>query len=188
MRGFVEGVTITAAAFLEHAEELYARFPILHLSLEEVDAVIEDLAQSPYLGRLISLHFHSTDLTDRGLEILSQSPYLKELCILSGGGTTVIGERGIEAVAAHAENLPRLEIFESIASETWGTDSMTGLPIADAIDLPPFGRYLEQKYGYLRFLHAPSRMPGYPPYRDDFDIEDTADPIERDDPYRGRTP
>ncbi|MFC1436479.1 TIGR02996 domain-containing protein [Streptacidiphilus sp. N1-3] len=106
LSGFVEVVTLDAAAFLADAEEIYRRAPVLHLNLTGVRPVAERLFASPSLGRIRSLRLHALELGDAEAALLASSPHLGRLEWLDLGGNR-IGAAGLEALAGSA-GLPRL--------------------------------------------------------------------------------
>src|SRR2546430_1459649 len=54
-RGFVEIVTLSARAFLDHAPQLFTLAPIQHLNLTNVTEAADELFSSTYLRRIRSL-------------------------------------------------------------------------------------------------------------------------------------
>lgn len=97
-RGFVENVTLDAAAFLERAQVLFSETPIRHLDLTGVAAVASTLFLSPHLQRIRSLDLSRNGLTDEHLMMLADSPVLGSLRWLSLADNA-IGPLGAQALA-----------------------------------------------------------------------------------------
>ncbi len=98
-RGFVETATMYAAAFLVHADKLFAIAPVQHLTLREPQARMAGVAASPYLRRLTALSLSDNRTGDEGLRDLLGSPHLgrlKRLVLFNTG----IGPTGVRALAA----------------------------------------------------------------------------------------
>lgn len=164
-RGFVEAVTIDARAFLEQGASLYKVAPIRHLSLTGVKGVIDAIAATPLLGRLVGLVLQMNQLDDADVARLVTSPHLSKLKRLDLG-TNSIGEAGLEAIAASAQ-LPALRYLNlannpvSLPGEAIGADGST-------VTLPKEGQLLEAKYGPKPWLHGPSTLVTWPPTEGDF--------------------
>ncbi|MEK6237946.1 MAG: TIGR02996 domain-containing protein [Planctomycetales bacterium] len=56
-RGLIDEVTVSAAAFLEHGEELLQRAPIQGVRLKDAGQLLGDLADCPWMQRITSLDF-----------------------------------------------------------------------------------------------------------------------------------
>jgi uncharacterized protein (TIGR02996 family) len=110
MRGFVEWVTVSARAFLDHAEQLYAVAPVLHVDFTDVKAHARELFASPLLARLHSLSFLRDGLGDDDVTLLAKSAYLGNLRWLDLSHNK-IGVAGIEALAA-SSLLPSLRFVD----------------------------------------------------------------------------
>lgn len=157
MRGFVEWVVVSARDFIDRAEELYGRAPVLHVDFEDAKPHMKELAQSRHLERLHSLSFFKNGLEDSELIALAESPYLAKLRWLDIGRNQ-IREAGITALAASAR-LPSLRYvrFEGNAC-TDPTPQIGETDINSSAVLwmftPPKGQELVRKYGAREWLSA----------------------------------
>jgi hypothetical protein len=166
-RGFVEYVTMSAAAFLAKAGELYKVAPIRGVTLVDFKSSVRQLAASPYLDRLVALQFYDKaktgKLDDADAALLAGSPHLARLQSLDVS-FNAITNAGVDALCALA-GLRYLNLAGNPADnpvEQVATDTMSGDPIATGT-LPERGRQLEAKYGKRAWLHAPSELPDFPP-------------------------
>jgi uncharacterized protein (TIGR02996 family) len=105
-RGFVEHITLTPQAFLDHAGAVFERLPIRSIFFSHADGLpglVGRLAQSPLLARVAALRFgprpHGTSgLADAGMRTLLASPHLKGLRVLAAQRNDLTSE-GARAVA-----------------------------------------------------------------------------------------
>jgi len=171
-RGFVEGVTIDARMFLDHAPELYRAAPVRHVVMTDARDVIGEIAASPHLGRLTSLGLQGNGLGDDEVGAIIQSPHLERLKALNLSFNDA-GMPALEALCA-SKGQPVLAYVNFHANrvdapvEEYGVDWMTGRIVRESIALPEFGDQLETKYGPQLWLHGPSRLANYPPSEEDF--------------------
>lgn len=163
VRGFVGSVTLDAARFLEHAAELFGRFPIRHVSLDGAADVIDELAACAQLENLVGLELMRNHLGDRHVATLAASPNVRNLRWLSLGSNH-IGLPGYEALCA-SPNLPELvkiNLADNAAPNPtphWTSSDTDGYYVDP---LPPIGVELERKYGRKRWLRAPALLVTYP--------------------------
>ncbi|MEA2786897.1 MAG: hypothetical protein QOF71_3001 [Candidatus Eremiobacteraeota bacterium] len=176
---FVEGwpveLTIAAADFARHAEEIVATLPVRHLNLRavsELPAVFEvrQLRQIASLGG--SKQMWSDDAI-RALAGSTELPALRWLDLSHGG----ITEPQVEILAASpalrtvkvidlSEN-PARDPVDGAAGAGW--DWMSGKIEFDSINLPEFGVELERLHGEIPWLHAlRTFLEAYPPSRYSF--------------------
>lgn len=78
-RGILECVSLSGAAFLEHAHELFRRAPIRKVRLFDAAPVLDKLMQSPQLAQVRELDLCGNDLGNGGVNVLCRSPYLQAL-------------------------------------------------------------------------------------------------------------
>ena len=170
-RGFVESVVMDVPAFLARAPELYAIAPVREVIFIDAGPHIDALAASPHLARLVAIEFYNRSETaplgDAGLRTLAESPHLGKLALLQLAWNEISLD-GVEAIAA-SKMLPGLRDV-SLGNnpvggvvEEYGVDALNFEIVRDGISLPPLGRALEEKYGKLRWLHAPSSFRMFPP-------------------------
>jgi hypothetical protein len=163
-RGFVERVTLPAAAFLARAAELYSKAPILHARLTDASGSCEALAASPHLERLRSLDLSSNSLEDRDAEALAASPHLGRLRWLDLSRNR-IADRGLEALAAATKSrFPELRYvgFALNRASDPSDQSMEDEGGVVTFRERPQGDALEAKYGELPWLHFNSEIPPHP--------------------------
>lgn len=169
LRGFVDRVRIDARVYLERKEELYRRVPVRILELTDVGELAPQIASDPHLGQLVSLSITGKQrIGDVGLAALATSPYLRALKILNVcfQNLTMIG---LEALC-QSKQFPSLAHVHFAGNqfpdpiEEYGIDGMSGRIVADGISLPPLGKELERKYGYLLWLHGPTFLRHFLPW------------------------
>jgi uncharacterized protein (TIGR02996 family) len=154
-RGFVEQVTMDAAAFAAHAPRVFAVAPIRHITLTGVARTPMALA-SPHLGRMVSLTLAANRMGDAGVQILANSPHVDRIAWLDLSHND-IGMPGLEALAG-SPNLPSLVYVNFVGNqvpdpgESFGSEGEAIL----TTDETSAGRELERRFGPLRWLHAPS--------------------------------
>jgi uncharacterized protein (TIGR02996 family) len=159
-RGFVEAVTMDAAAFLARAAELYDRAPVLQLYLSDAAPVARQLFASPHLRRIRGLSLLRCEFGDPEAELIASSPYLSELEWLDLG-LNHVGAAGVTALAASAA-LPRLGWVGLLGN---AIDDPTPQH-ADEYDADSaFATELQARYGRREWLSAHSRAV-WPPDRD----------------------
>jgi uncharacterized protein (TIGR02996 family) len=81
-RGLVEGVTLKAADFLQHAEQLFRLAPIRRVRLRQPQGHLRGVAVCPDLARLTALDLRGNGLDDDALRPLFASPHLARLAAL----------------------------------------------------------------------------------------------------------
>jgi uncharacterized protein (TIGR02996 family) len=131
-RGFVTRVTIDPHLFLEYGEWLMSNAPIRHVWFsrpEDDDLPIAALAESPLLETLEGIHFMSdVTLDDGSLIALAEGGHLERLLDFGLHDRRPLGPAVYEAFAASAQTRKLLQFLA--------------------------GPALEQKHGYLPWLHA----------------------------------
>lgn len=108
-RGFVEEITISAAALLAHGEEVFDRAPVRLLRVIGARAVLDRLVRWPLLDRLAALHLTGAQLGDDGVTTLAACRHLANLRTLRLGANA-ISDAGVEALA----DSPWLENVETL--------------------------------------------------------------------------
>src|SRR5947207_1339627 len=78
-RGFVEGVGLSASAFLSQAAVLFRSTPLHEVKLYDTAARMADLAGSAWLARVRVLDLEKNDLGDAEVALLAGSPHLAAL-------------------------------------------------------------------------------------------------------------
>jgi len=160
LRGFVEVVTLDAAAFLARAGELYRRAPVLHLDLTGAAPVAAALFSSPHLARIQSLNLAGNALGDAEAALLAGSPQLANLTWLDLSRNK-IGATGLEAIAA-SDRLPRLGYLDFSGNAVADPTPQH----ADEYDAQSaVAKQLQAKYGPRAWLDAKPRS-SWPPPRD----------------------
>jgi uncharacterized protein (TIGR02996 family) len=167
-RGFAEEVTMDTAAFLARSEELFARAPILHLTLRDAAGHVAALFASHALGRLRSLSLYQCRIGDAGARHLADSPHLERLRWLDLSFND-IGMPGLEAIAA-SPRLPSLGYLgfrnNAVAEDPTprvGGQEANGL--VHDMEHPALGRELVRRFGDRPWLTVRVR-PDWPPDRD----------------------
>lgn len=164
-RGFIEHVAMKAKYFLWHAEELFRRAPIRHLTLTYCADVIHELAASPYLARIRSLSLPNrimdkpytrlNELTDDHVAVLAASPHLRNLAWLSLEDNTQLTPRAFDhlAMSPHLCALSYVQLDQYDYSTTWGKiGGQWGKKLCDRRS-KDWAEELEARHGYLPWLH-----------------------------------
>ncbi|MCA9071473.1 MAG: hypothetical protein KDA84_21245, partial [Planctomycetaceae bacterium] len=98
-RGFVEGITIRAADFLDHAAELFQAAPICHVRLLDPETQLSAIAASPWLDRISSLDLRHTVADWGTMADLIYSPSVIQLKELNLRGTGMCNTQGMRMLA-----------------------------------------------------------------------------------------
>lgn len=164
-RGLVEKLTLPPRLFVEHAEELFRRTPLLHLQLGETEG-LDAFWSCPHLGRIRALSLANLPIGAAGMRALVASPYLRELRWLSVYGCK-IGVEGLEILCS-ASTLPSLRWVSLGANGFTDPQESPGSVDGDWIydwQQSDFGRELEKKHGRKEWLHfkVRSNTSWYPP-------------------------
>jgi uncharacterized protein (TIGR02996 family) len=156
-RGFVDYVKISAAAFLERAEAIYAVAPAILLYVRPLGKLAEPFFASPHLSRTRALALGAAGLDDAGMRALAASPNLGNLRWLDVSGNHVT-EVGMEALFA-TTNLPDLRYVSARDNDFNDGEEISDTPISVDGDFifdwggSKLGFDLEKKYGEKRWLH-----------------------------------
>ena len=154
-RGFVERVGLTADGFLEAAEALFARCPILHLDIKSVEpSRLPTLLESEHLERLVSISFDGCGLGTTEMGLLASAKTLSGVRWLSLAKNQ-IDYAGAARLAEAAAQFPALRYVNF-------ADNPVDLMERQAVDagvilekwLPEDAVRLEQEYGELAWLHS----------------------------------
>jgi hypothetical protein len=152
VRGFVEHVQLSMAAFLDHGAALLALAPIRHLDLTPSPGRFAEVLASPLLARLRSLKLDRCGLADDQVEGLAASPHLGELQWLELMRNQV-DMGGARALAA-SQTLPKLRYVGFFGNRVDPSEELffdQGVVIDRS--LPEAGHLLEQEFGHLPWLH-----------------------------------
>jgi hypothetical protein len=151
-RGFVELVQMSASDFLQHGEALFAKSPIRHLDLTDVEPHAEELFKSPLLKSIVSLSLKENNLSDSHMMQLGMSEYLGELRWLSLM-LNQINLSGAEELAK-SRGLDKLRYVNFYGNNVDPTENLVldqGV-VLESI-LPEAGKELEARNGPIRWLH-----------------------------------
>lgn len=164
-RGFIELITISAEIFLQHAPAIFALAPIRHLNLTNVAPVAEALFESPYLENIVTLSLHKCDLTDEHMALLANSPYVGNLRWLSLMLNN-FSMTGIESLAK-STSLEQVQYINFYGNEVDPTEELVvEQGVITQYLLPAEGKFLEENYGPIRWLHVEAELESdYPPDR-----------------------
>jgi uncharacterized protein (TIGR02996 family) len=154
-RGLVASVTVSAERFVLHGGALMDLAPIVHVRLTEARFRIDELASCPHLARVRALSLKNQGLTSKDVASLASSPHVANLWALELDDNAIDVD-GVEAMASsqHLASLRHTELAGNPGNvhERAGSD---GFAIASSF-FPPRGRQLEQRLGYIRWLHYPT--------------------------------
>lgn len=110
-RGFVDEIALSAASFINHAEQLLTLAPIRVVHFSSVEDP-ERLAASPNLRRLRFADFSENPLANAGVRALAQSPHWQELRGLNLSGVGAANS-GAQALARSTSLRQLQELFLS---------------------------------------------------------------------------
>ncbi|MBL8794223.1 MAG: TIGR02996 domain-containing protein [Planctomycetia bacterium] len=113
-RGFIDAVTMTVAAFLDHGEQLFKLTPVTHVRFLDSRYLLPVLADCPALSRLRRVQFFSHYLDDAALPALAASPHLRQLVWLHLGKNNLTN-RGV-GILANSPNLAALQYLNLSAN------------------------------------------------------------------------
>lgn len=156
-RGFVEWIQIDAQQFLDQARDLYDLAPIRRLKLTAAAAVIDEIAASPHLSRIVDLSVEGAKIGDEGVRAIASSPYVSNVAILNFLGTGITAA-GVEALASSV----KLPALRQVVGMPAGFDESTTIDPMNAwsddgshltVHRAPEAARIEAKYGYKRWLH-----------------------------------
>ena len=162
-RGFIGSVALTASDFLSHADRLLALAPIVHVELRDVALFVEPLFACSHLARIRALSLSDSGLNDDDMRRLAESPHLQNVWWLDLSFND-IGPPGVETLATSTclKNVTFLSL-KSNPSDPRETLAFEGELISDAT-LPPEGKALEARHGYIPWLHCHAESAvDYPP-------------------------
>lgn len=98
-RGFVEGITIRAVDFLEHAATLFQSAPICRVRLLEPESQLSAIAASPWLDRITGLDLSHTNFDWNDFADLAYSPSIIQLRELNVRDTSLCNNQGSRMLA-----------------------------------------------------------------------------------------
>ena len=124
-RGVPDAVSIAAADFLAHGEELFRRAPVRKVALYDVPRVLPRLIHSPMLGRVRELDLCGRDLGNGGVNLLVRSPHLAGLHTLDLGFNG-LDDAGVKLLAK-ASTLPELRELALNENELITADGVAAL-------------------------------------------------------------
>lgn len=152
-RGFVASATLSARAFVEHAAELFARAPLVHIILNDVAGHLAAFCASPYVGRIRSLSLTRQGLGDPQLRTLAAAEGFEQLWYLDLADNQISVD-GVIALAA-SEHFPQLRhvVLDNNPGDVHERCHVE-LAVVDAW-LPPAGKKLEEQIGPVPWLHFP---------------------------------
>jgi len=164
-RGFVERIVTSARRFVDNAETLLKRAPLLDLVLRDSAKAARELFACPQLEGLRSLNLADSTLGDEDAIRLAQSPYLSDLRWLNLSGNR-IGRAGMEAIAA-SNRLPALKwidlSYNAAPDPTPQPAEEYGMVHGEQIT--DFGKELRRRFPDLEWLKGPGLVdPDYKMY------------------------
>lgn len=155
--GYVHGITLKAAAFFRHKNELDIRIPRLrHLELTDLAQSDVGLLYDPVFLPLRALRLNSEEWDDNSIEMISNNPYFANVCWLWLSAET-LSNAGLRSIAKsrYLDNLCYL--------------NLSGMPVEE---LRAMTYELEQisPSGYLPWLHAEELFDHHPPSASDTEV------------------
>jgi uncharacterized protein (TIGR02996 family) len=133
-RGFLDEVSTQAVNFLQHADELFARHPVQHVTLRGLTPHIRGLAGCPHLQHVSSLNLSANGLTAGHLRTLVASPYLQRLSELDLGHNQA-HNAGVQALAGcpGLRRLTRLVLVDNRIGQT-GARALLSSPYLNSLE------------------------------------------------------
>ena len=124
-RGLLDAVSLDAATFLSHGDELFRRAPVRRVRLANAARFVAELADCPHLSQVRELDLTDAGLGNGGVCVLTRSPHLcgVETLDLSFNG---LGDAGVRHFA-NAATLPRLRELVLTDNNGLGSDGLRDL-------------------------------------------------------------
>ena len=127
-RGFVEGVGMSAAAFVAHAGALLGAAPVRDLKVYDAAGKLAALGQCASLASMRSIDLEKNDLGDLDVADLARSPHLGGLVSLLLWNNRV-SDAGLAALAAsELPALTRLDLSNNLVGDE-GAVALAGSPM-----------------------------------------------------------
>jgi uncharacterized protein (TIGR02996 family) len=140
-RGFVEEITISAAAFITHGRELFRHHPIRTVRVFSLGMLpdtpayqgqrsLGDFLQLPYLDRVAALHLSNEELGDQRVRALAETARLTGLRLLdlANNGLTVASIHAL-AASPHLGQLTTL-VLNRNPLDSLGVQALAGSALA----------------------------------------------------------
>lgn len=108
-RGFVDHISVAAAPFLDHAEELFQTHPIRSVRFRATAEILTDLFLCPHLAALDLIDLEGEPLQDLGLLLLGRCEHLSRLRNLNLSNTQSTAT-GLRQMLAN-RRLDKLEVL-----------------------------------------------------------------------------
>lgn len=166
-RGFIAWIRIDPHVFLEYGEFLFANAPIAVVQFWPGDGAFpfKELAASPLLARLPAMSLALDEASQDDLISLLESPHLTSLQHFSRASAPYSDKSEFYytrlAEIATVRKLIYFNVGASFPGERYqdtGVNDWWGAAVSDWTDMQPEGTALEQKYGYLAWLHPRENM------------------------------
>jgi uncharacterized protein (TIGR02996 family) len=127
-RGFVEGVGMSAAAFVSHARTLLSMAPVRDLKVYDAAGKLAALGQCESLASLRCLDLEKNDLGDLDVADLARSPHLGGLASLLLWNNRVSDGGLVALAAADLPALTRLDLSNNLIGDL-GAIALAGSPM-----------------------------------------------------------
>ena len=127
-RGFVEGVGMSAAAFVAHAAALLGTAPVRDLKVYDAAGQMAALGQCASLASLRSLDLEKNDLGDLDVADLARSPHLGGLAALLLWNNRISDSGLVALAAADLPALTRLDLSNNLVGDL-GAVALAGSPL-----------------------------------------------------------
>ena len=164
-------LTIKAQDFINNAAEIVTMMPLRHLNLQAV-AAAPDVFQVPQLAQIASIDGSTQSWSGEPINALAASLQLTNLRWLDLSSSHLT-DADVEVLAA-STNLRKLEHIDLTrnpcrnpvdAAAGYGSDEY-GKIVWESVNLPEYGRELEERYGRIEWLRALENfMEKHPPKR-----------------------
>lgn len=165
-RGFVSEIEIDPDLFLEYGEWLMINAPIsvVRFCKPEGAFPLAALAASPLLAKLDGIRMSDVVLTTADIATLAASPHLGRLRYFSFTNDKTNKGSAYEVLAAHPATRKLLVVavadpaFPGQQFGDTGDDDYWGAAIQGYSKVSEAGTKLEQKYGYIPWLHPEQNL------------------------------
>lgn len=163
-RGFIAYIECGAQYFMDHSEQILSAAPIRHIRFDASHKInITELLSSPYLKQMESINFSSWRLELSDLHAIASCENLNSCTELNLAhsavtkeGYAVLAEGLVTRRMCHINVWPRLNDhpFPGRSYEP-GSEihPILEVPRLEYISMPFEGRELEEKFGYIPWLH-----------------------------------
>jgi uncharacterized protein (TIGR02996 family) len=164
-RGFIVGISTTAAMFLTHGSEILRLAPLRIIVMageagEPARLPLDALAASPLIDRFDDITLSNGEITIEDLETFARSPYLDRLCTLRFEHQPELLQGRVWEIFASTRSMRKLLEIGCHAVDYPGEWADYTVDTPDRLTyyaMTRRGHELEAQHGYIPWLHLENR-------------------------------